>query len=305
MHILKDVVLTAIFSKSHHLSARQAFQHLTFMRAEIMLPPLIDSFYESLESVTEPHRHTSILSCLLSVARELVQYNRFNTSVQTQMHVVPLVLAVLPSLDANNVNKCCLTLQFLQNIFDNIVVCDCSPALNYRADLSEQERELCFETAKFEDCMHELFKKVFYLVDTLASDTSAESSASAAAASNHVALTKSKNLDENVYQIQLISTVKVLFRQSSKQILRVITNKLKNQINGNSFNARAGRILANMCSLLVWNKNSGSYAFEIFFNYVYENLSKIKESKNYEQILRDERGDIEVSWNLQLLAEVS
>ncbi len=60
-----------------------------------------------------------------------------------------------------------------------------------------------------------------YLIDNLASDTSAESSASAAAASNQFALTKSKNLDENVYQIQLINTIKVLIRQSSKPIFKV------------------------------------------------------------------------------------
>jgi hypothetical protein len=58
----------------------------------------------------------------------------------------------------------------------------------------------------------------------LAQDTSAESSASAAAASNQFALCKSKNIEENVYQIQLINTIKILIRQSSKTILKVNKN---------------------------------------------------------------------------------
>jgi hypothetical protein len=64
-------------------------------------------------------------------------------------------------------------------------------------------------------------ERILYLIDTLAQDTSAESSASAAAASNQFALSKSKNIEENVYQVQLINTIKVLFRQSSKSILKV------------------------------------------------------------------------------------
>ena len=306
VNCLKDVVFTAIFSKSNHGDAKQAFQYLTFLRSEIMLPPLIDHIYQSLESVIEPHRYKTILNCIISVSREIVTYSRFHTNAQTQMHVIPLITAVLPGLDPNDANKCCLTLQFLQNIFDCIVVCDCQPAVNYRTDLTDYERELCFETNKFEDFIHEFFKKVLYLIDTLAQDTSAESSASAAAASNQFALAKSKNLDESVYQIQLINTIKILIRQSSKPILKIILNKIGNYINGNSFNARSGRILANICGLLAWNKNTGQQAFDQFFNYVYDNLSKIKDStSHYENVLKDERGDIDISWNLQLLAELT
>ena len=56
-------------------------------------------------------------------------------------------------------------------------------------------------------------------MDILASDISADSSASAAAASNQFSITKSNN--ENIYQAQLIQTLRVLVRQSSKGILKV------------------------------------------------------------------------------------
>jgi proteasome activator subunit 4 len=157
--ILKDVVFTAMFSKSNHSDAKHTFQYLVFLRGEIMLPPLIDKIYESLESVIEPHRYTSILSCLLSVSREIVKYNRFHRETQTQMNAIQLMIAVLPGLDANDANKCCLTLQFLQNMFDSMIICDCQPAVNYRTDLTEYERTLCYETSKFEDFIHEFFKR--------------------------------------------------------------------------------------------------------------------------------------------------
>lgn len=56
-------------------------------------------------------------------------------------------------------------------------------------------------------------------MDILASDISADSSASAAAASNQFGISKSNN--ENIYQAQLIQTLRVLVRQSSKDILKV------------------------------------------------------------------------------------
>ena len=175
----------------------------------------------SLESLVEPHRYTSILSCLVSVARELATYNP-NHLVQTQIHVIPLMCAVLPGLDPNDSHKCILTLQFISNLLNCLILCDCSPAPNYRNDLSDSERELCYETSKFEDFLHEFFKKIFGIVDNLASDTSCESSASAAAASSYFAVNgRIKHTDENAYQAQIIQTIRVLIRQSSKSYLKV------------------------------------------------------------------------------------
>ena len=42
-----------------------------------------------------------------------------------------------------------------------------------------------------------------------------------------------------------------------------------------------------------------------FFDYIHENLAKIKASSSYDAILQNKRGDIEVSWNLQLLSELT
>jgi len=52
-----------------------------------------------------------------------------------------------------------LTLQFLTNILAHVVVCDCSPAIVIRDDLSEYEKQLCLSTSKFEDFIEQLFIK--------------------------------------------------------------------------------------------------------------------------------------------------
>lgn len=118
-----------------------------------MLPPLISQIYICFESLTEPHRYTPLLACLVSVPRELV------TNPESQKHVIQLLISVLPGIDINDLNKFILTFQFLSNILSNVIVCDCSPAIQIRDDLNESERELCALTSKFEDFINELFKK--------------------------------------------------------------------------------------------------------------------------------------------------
>ena len=123
-----------------------------------MLPPLIEKIYSSFQTLIEPHRYTSMLACLVSVPREIVKYNP-NYVFQAQSQVITLLISVLPGIDINDLNKFILTFQFLTNILNSVVVCDCSPAVMIRSDLTETEKELCIQTKYFEDFIHELFSK--------------------------------------------------------------------------------------------------------------------------------------------------
>lgn len=76
-----------------------------------------------------------------------------------QTHVIPLLSAVLPGLDNNDAKKCLISFQFLASVLASVPIVDCTPALNIRDDLTEHERELCIQTAKFEDFIHEFFNK--------------------------------------------------------------------------------------------------------------------------------------------------
>ncbi len=159
VEILKPIAFTAIFSKSNSNEAKKTFQYLSYLRGDLMLEPLVAKIYDSIQSLTEPHRYTSMLGCLVKVSRELATYNPNIQGIQTQMHIVPLLNAVLPGLDPNDSNKSVLTLQFITNVLSCIILIDCTPALNIRNDLTEYEKELIFETSKFEDFIHEFFNK--------------------------------------------------------------------------------------------------------------------------------------------------
>ncbi len=121
-----------------------------------MLPLLIDRMYTSFDSLIEPHRYTPMLACLTSVPRELTAYNG---GYHSQKHVIQLMIAVLPGIDINDLNKFILTFQFLANVLSHIVVCDCSQAVNIRSDLSDYEKELCLLTSSFDDFISELFTR--------------------------------------------------------------------------------------------------------------------------------------------------
>ena len=158
VNALREVTFTAMFSPTHHLIARKAFLYLTFLNGEIMLPPLVDKLNESITSLIEPDRYTKLLSCAVAVAREMTIYSPEH-ALHTQLYVIPLLSAVLPGIDPNDSNKSMLTFEFIDTILSNIIVCDCSHALHVRSDLSEHEKELIFQTIKFEDFIHELLDK--------------------------------------------------------------------------------------------------------------------------------------------------
>ncbi len=155
---LKEIVLTAIFSKTHFNEAIKTFQYLCFLRSDIMLPPLLEKISTSFDVLIETHRYTSMLACLVSVPRELVSFNPV-AERQFQLDVVDLMCSVLPGIDVNDLNKFILTNQFLANVLSSVAVCNCSEAISVRNDLSQHEIDLCLKTAKFEDFVHELLKK--------------------------------------------------------------------------------------------------------------------------------------------------
>ena len=87
---------------------------------------------------------------------------------------------------------------------------------------------MCYETAKFEDFVHELFKRIFYITDQLASDISSERSASAAAASKQFTYSRNKGSDENFYQAHLILMISLVTLESDMLVGNISVLKLKN-----------------------------------------------------------------------------
>ncbi len=85
--------------------------------------------------MTEPHRFTSIMNCLTRITRQIVQQT--SSYSQGQTYVVPLLMAVLPGIDLNDLQKTIVTLDFYNAIFKLIICVDCSSAIHIRNDLAE------------------------------------------------------------------------------------------------------------------------------------------------------------------------
>ena len=91
--------------------------------------------FSSINNMTEPHRFTSIMSCLTQITRQIVQQTSYYS--QGQIYVLPLLMSVLPGIDLNDSNKTSITLDFLDTVFMLITCVDCSSAVQTQNDLSE------------------------------------------------------------------------------------------------------------------------------------------------------------------------
>jgi proteasome activator subunit 4 len=85
--------------------------------------------------MTEPHRFTSIISCLAGMTRQIVRQTPDFSQGQT--FVLPLLISVLPGIDSNDFKKTSVTFQFLNAMLMLITCVDCSSAIHTRTDLSE------------------------------------------------------------------------------------------------------------------------------------------------------------------------
>ncbi|CAF4369000.1 unnamed protein product [Rotaria sp. Silwood2] len=120
--------------------------------------------------MTEPHRFTSIMTCLTHIARQIVQQT--SAYSQGQIYVLPLLMSALPGIDLNDLEKTSVTLEFLDTILMLITCIDCSSAVNIRNDLTEIEKEVCLSTSNFDDFIVEFLKRIFQMIDVLSTDMS-------------------------------------------------------------------------------------------------------------------------------------
>jgi len=158
--------------------------------------------------MTEPHRFTSILTCLAGMTRQIVrQTSEFS---QGQTFVLPLLMSVLPGIDSNDFKKTSVTFQFLNAMLMLITCVDCSSAVNTRNDLSEIEKEVCLSTSKFEDFISELLNRIFQMIDTLSTEIS-----------DSLTITIDLRMEEYQIGLELTSMISCIVQQCSKKIFHV------------------------------------------------------------------------------------
>ncbi|KAG7163660.1 Proteasome activator complex subunit 4-like [Homarus americanus] len=127
--------MLTMFSHTGTHDAGIVFHRLSLLRPEIIIPPLLEQLYSSLETTTEPHRLTASLECVVCVARALVKGGKYYPEGQT--HVIPLLLQTLPGIDPNDIKKCMVTFQFIYTLVTLVPFVDCSAAVEEYTDLTE------------------------------------------------------------------------------------------------------------------------------------------------------------------------
>lgn len=171
VNCLKECALISIFNKNHIELAAEACNYLSQLRPQLIVPPLIElfvlisktklisielnefRFFSSIDNMTEPHRFTSIISCLAGMTRQIVRQTA--DFPQGQTYVLPILISVLPGIDSNDFWKTSMTFQFLHAMLILITCVDCSSAIQTRNDLTEVKYFLVE--------MFFLFLKTFFL----------------------------------------------------------------------------------------------------------------------------------------------
>lgn len=161
---LKPIAFQAIYSRVSPSDVGKLFKHLADLRPEAIIPGVIDRVYATLDSLTEPHKMTAALQCLVSVSRALVSGHNDYTAGKT--HVIPILYLTLPGIDPNDFRKTTITLEFLTSFALLVPIIDCSKAGQHYDDLTEDEIIVCDQTAEFEAFVLQYMDKVFMLIES-------------------------------------------------------------------------------------------------------------------------------------------
>lgn len=165
VNITLEPTLQAVYGRSSSLDISIALQNLATLRPAIVVPPLIEKLRTSLTSLTEPHRVTAAMSAVAAVARPLLRGADLDYP-EGPTHVVPLLMAVLPGLDPNDIKKTLVTLHFILIFSWMVPYIDCSSAHEHWPDLTEEELLTCESTAQFEDFVLVFLDRLFSIIDS-------------------------------------------------------------------------------------------------------------------------------------------
>ncbi|CAF4657490.1 unnamed protein product [Rotaria sp. Silwood1] len=288
VNCLKECAFISIFNKNHLDLGAEACHYLSQLRPEFIVPPLVELLFSSINNMIEPHRFTSIIACLSGMTRQIVrQTSNFS---QGQTFVLPLLISVLPGIDANDFKKTSITFQFLNAILMLITCVDCSSAINTRNDLSEIEKEVCLSTTKFEDFISELLNRIFQMIDTLSTEIS-----------DALIITIDSKMEDQQIGLELTSIISCIVQQCSKQIFHVVRQKISNFLATYSFSPKTSKFLTGLVQAIL--KSNPVETLKYLLPQTYERIEKIlHQSETF--ILNDHKGDPELTWCLILFSEL-
>ncbi|CAF3998522.1 unnamed protein product, partial [Adineta steineri] len=288
VNCLKEYVFISIFNQDYMETAVEACHYLSILRPELIIPSIIEKHFLAIDSMTEPHRFTSIITCLTHIARQIVQQTPSYS--QGQIYVLPLLISVLPGIDLNDFKKTSVTLELLDIILMQITCIDCSSAVNIRTDLTEIEREVCLSTSKFEDFINEFLNRIFHIIEI----SSAEISDAVTTDAND------NKLDIDI-QPKVTSILFNIVQQCSSPIFQKIRVKILNFLGIQCLSPKVRDIASGLVRALVKGNPMET------LTYLLPEICKSIENKfnnSDSTLLTDHKDDIELTWYLVVFAEL-
>ncbi|XP_011068182.1 PREDICTED: proteasome activator complex subunit 4B-like [Acromyrmex echinatior] len=212
------VAMTAMFNKFCINDACQALQYLATMRPNLVIPDMLDRMHSTFDSLTEPHKLTASMICMVAVARPMVQgsrnINKGYAYSEGPMHVLPLLFSLLPGIDPNDVGKTFATFRLISVYATLIPIVDSSRST---AIMTEEERIVCEATSRFEDFVLQFLDRVFMFIDSSSSENVRLENRSG----------NSKSKLESIAEVALSGVCATLLREMSDAIFESALHKLR------------------------------------------------------------------------------
>ncbi|KAF9918681.1 hypothetical protein BX616_006764 [Lobosporangium transversale] len=120
---IKGVTYLMMFSKDQRAVAQNTvtLRYLAWIAPKLIIPGILERAYPSLESLTETHRTTSVISAMGSIAIPMLNRNHYP---QGGKHLSPLLHLTLPGIDLNDPAKTWFTLMFISSMISTVPLQD-------------------------------------------------------------------------------------------------------------------------------------------------------------------------------------
>uniref|UniRef100_H2Z3X1 Proteasome activator complex subunit 4 C-terminal domain-containing protein n=1 Tax=Ciona savignyi TaxID=51511 RepID=H2Z3X1_CIOSA len=285
--ILKPVTIMSLYSKQASISAPRILQILAYLRPELIMPPLVEKTYVALNTLTEPHQ---VRACLSALSFSLQPGMR--GFPESRNHVIPLLFQCLPGLDPNDLPKSAVAFQFIQTVMTLVPVVDCSSSVDKFPSLTDEERELCYVTAQFEDFVLQFFDRCFILiVNIFVKQTVFQL---------HDVDQKSTD-SENVSEMLLVTSTAIVLQQASMDIYSVCLRKFFQFATTHLYEGKTAKnAIATMVAAAA--KVHPEFSLPLFIpHYCSVILQSLEENP---EMLTDEKLDKQFIWDLTILCEL-
>ncbi|KAF9164493.1 hypothetical protein DFQ26_001384 [Actinomortierella ambigua] len=127
VEIIRGVTFLLMFSKDRQSvsHSHEALRLLAWIAPTKVIPGVLERAYPSLESLTESHRTTSVISALGALALPMLNRDNFP---QGGKHLAPLLQLTIPGIDPNDPVKSLVTMMFVASSIMTVPVHDLSSA---------------------------------------------------------------------------------------------------------------------------------------------------------------------------------